>query len=321
MRKYSILIMASFFLIGCTKQKEHTSIPTVSSGKVEQIEKFPSKFISSRNVDIWLPDGYNGNESYSVLYMHDGQMLFDGSVNMDNQEVGVDEVVSKLIEEKVIDKCIVVGIWTLWESRHSDYFPQKPFESLPQEYQDSLLHMAHPFGEGLLFSTKVQSDNYLKFIVQELKPYIDKNYSTRPDRKNTFIAGSSMGGLISVYAICEYPQIFGGAACLSTHWVGTFTVENNPIPEAFNNYLENNLPDPSTHKIYFDHGTESIDEVYEPFQMQVDSIMEKKGYNDMNSKTMKFERDDHSENAWGKRLHIPITFLLENTEKKENSNF
>ena len=126
-----------------------------------------------------------------------------------------------------------------------------------------------------------------------------------------------MGGLISVYSICEYPQIFGGAACLSTHWIGTFTIENNPIPAAFNNYLKNNLPDPATHKIYFGYGTESIDEFYEPFQMQLDSIMENKGYDDMNSKTMKFVGDDHSEIHWGKRFHIPITFLPENTENSD----
>ena len=92
------------------------------------------------------------------------------------------------------------------------------------------------------------SDNYLKFIVEELKPFIDSTYSTLIDKENTFIAGSSMGGLISMYAVCEYPNVFGGAACLSTHWPGTFEVENNPIPEIFYNYLTNNLPKPNQNK-------------------------------------------------------------------------
>ena len=78
-----------------------------------------------------------------------------------------------------------------------------------------------------VFSGKIQSDNYLKFLVKELKPFIDSSFSTLKDQQNTFIAGSSMGGLISMYAICEYPLVFGGAACLSTHWPGIFTMINN----------------------------------------------------------------------------------------------
>ena len=67
-----------------------------------------------------------------------------------------------------------------------------------------------------------------------------------------------MGGLISMYAICEYPEVFGGAICMSTHWYRNFASENNPIPLAFQNYLKANLPNPKTHKIYFDFGTETL---------------------------------------------------------------
>ena len=80
---------------------------------------------------------------------------------------------------------------------------------------------------------KPVSDNYLKFLVTELKPFIDKKYSVYKDMNHTFIAGSSMGGLISMYAICEYPRVFGGAACMSTHWPGIFSAEGNPVPDAF----------------------------------------------------------------------------------------
>jgi enterochelin esterase-like enzyme len=143
-----------------------------------------------------------------------------------------------------------------------------------------------------------------------LKPLIDKKYSVHRDKKHTFIAGSSMGGLISMYAICEYPNVFGGAACLSTHWPGIFTVENNPIPEAFYNYLKTNLPNPKNHRIYFDYGTATLDAMYEPLQLKVDEVMKAKGYNSLNWSTNKFEGEDHSEKAWQKRLHIPLEFLL-----------
>jgi hypothetical protein len=119
-----------------------------------------------------------------------------------------------------------------------------------------------------------------------------------------------MGGLISMYAICEYPAVFGGAACLSTHWPGIFQVENNPIPNAFYRYLKKNLPNPKNHKIYFDFGTATLDALYEPLQNEVDLIMKQKGFSTKNWITKKFEGENHSEIAWQKRLHIPFEFLL-----------
>jgi predicted alpha/beta superfamily hydrolase len=157
---------------------------------------------------------------------------------------------------------------------------------------------------------KPTSDRYLKFIVKELKPYIDRTYSVKTDRAHTFIAGSSMGGLISMYAICEYPAVFGGAACLSTHWVGTFTLENNPVPDAFITYLRKKLPDPKNHKIYFDCGDQTLDALYPEIQKQVDNVMKNKGFTESNWVTKYFPGEDHSEQAWSKRLHIPLAFLL-----------
>ncbi len=317
MRKNLVIIITICFFTGCMKTEKESAMPMVSSGKIERIENFPSHYISPRNVDIWLPETYDASESYPVLYMHDGQMLFDSSVTWNHQEWGVDETISKLIKQETIQTCIVVGVWNSGSQRHADYFPQKPFESLPAEYQDSLLQEAKRYGEAALFSTTVQSDNYLKFLTLELKPFIDKNYSTKPGRDNTFIAGSSMGGLISMYAICEYPEVFGGAGCLSTHWTGTFTDKNNPIPQTFIDYLSENLPNPSTCKMYFDYGTEGLDEMYEPYQIRVDSIMAARGYDNLNWKTMKFTGENHSENAWRKRLHTPLTFLMGNQNLNE----
>jgi predicted alpha/beta superfamily hydrolase len=128
--------------------------------------------------------------------------------------------------------------------------------------------------------------------------------------KGTFIAGSSMGGLISLYALCEYPKVFGSAACLSTHWPGIFTMENNPVPDAFIRYLEENLPRPGSHKIYFDFGTETLDSLYEPLQNRVDDVMRHHGYTHKNWMTLKFPGEDHSERAWHSRLEVPLLFLL-----------
>jgi len=289
----------------------HAQVPQVSSGRIIRIENFPSHYIAPRPVDIWLPEGYHPDLKYPVLYMHDGQMLFDSTITWNRQEWGVDEVAGKLIREGKVRPFIVVGIHNSGPGRHADYFPEKPFNTLPEEFRDSLLTKATRIEGTMLFSGEVRSDNYLKFIVEELKPYIDKNYPTLREAAGTFIAGSSMGGLISWYAVCEYPEVFGGAACLSTHWPGIFTVENNPIPQAFMDYLEVHLPSPEGHRIYFDYGTRTLDSLYEPFQLQADEIMKKKGYSKNNWMTRKFEGADHSENAWRDRLEVPLVFLLD----------
>ncbi|MEM8582701.1 MAG: alpha/beta hydrolase-fold protein [Bacteroidota bacterium] len=301
-----LLVLAS-----CARQEVAVPSPVIlSAGTVERHENFPSEFISDRNVDVWLPQDYSDTEQYAVLYMHDGQMLFDSTKSWNKQEWGVDEVMGRLLEEDLIRKTIVVGIWNT-ELRHSEYFPQKPFESLGPDQQDSLLNLNFGGPENKLFKAEVQSDNYLKFIVEELKPFIDENYATHKTMEETFIAGSSMGGLISMYAICEYPEVFSGAACMSTHWIGTFDTLNNPIPEAFASYLDNNLPNPENHKIYFDFGTETLDAFYEPYQLIADRIMQSNDYNDQNWTTLKFEGADHSERAWYERLHIPLAFLFQ----------
>ena len=280
----------------------------LSSGQVFRVESFSSKHLPSRNVDIWLPEGYSDSKQYAVLYMHDGQMLFDAKSSWNGQEWGADETLARLMKEGKIRNTILVSTWNT-QDRHAEYFPQKPFELLPEAFQESLIKQGKR-GNSPLFSRSIVSDQYLKFLVTELKPYIDKNYSTLPDRDNTFIAGSSMGGLISWYALCEYPEVFGGAACLSTHWPGSFEAENNPIPQAFADYLSKNLPTPGKHKIYFDYGTETLDAMYEPLQLRVDEVMKQRGYDATNWTTRKFEGEEHSENSWQKRLHIPLQFLL-----------
>ena len=309
MNKLIIVIILLFFIIGCTTSQPKESILKVSSGVVERISNFQSIYITARNVDVWLPEDYNRNIKYNVLYMHDGQMLYDSTITWNKQEWDVDEVLSTLMKKGTIKETIVVGIWNS-NTRHADYFPQKPFEMLPDSYRGYLKTVKRD-SNTRLFAAEVQSDNYLKFVVKELKPHIDSIYSTNPKRANTFVMGSSMGGLISMYAICEYPDVFGGAACMSTHWVGTFNDDNNPIPQVFLNYLDKNLPDPKSHKIYFDYGTETIDVFYEPHQIRIDSVMKRNAYDQSNWKTLKFEGANHSEDAWKSRLHIPVTFLLD----------
>lgn len=299
---FSVLFLAASIL---TAQ----NLPKVCAGRLERMEHFPSRYVEPRHIDIWLPANYDGKKKCSVLYMHDGQMLFDTSTTWNRQAWNVDDVATRLLQADEVQAFIVVGIWNAGQHRHANYFPQKPFDRLDPVKKDTVISQLQRAGRtNAVFQPN--SDAYLQFLVLELKPFIDKTYRVYTDRKHTFIAGSSMGGLISIYALCEYPSVFGGAACLSTHWPGTFTMNNNPVPDAFLQYIEEKLPRPRKHKIYFDCGDQTLDTLYPPIQQKVDSVMKARGFSTKNWKTAYFKGKNHSEAAWSERLDIPLRFLL-----------
>lgn len=277
-------------------------MPKVASGRLVRWEGVGDASIAPRNVDIWLPEGYDPSRKYSVLYMHDGQMLFDSTVTWNKQEWMVDEVLGKLIAEKKVSPVIVVGIWNNGAYRHQEYFPERALQLMDSAISNSIIRNE--------LKGKAMADEYLHFIVYTLKPKIDSAFSTRREPAATFIAGSSMGGLISMYAFCEYPSVFGGAACLSTHWPGSLRVNDPAIPRAFNAYLQQSLPAPKGRKIYFDLGNKTLDSLYAPWQALVDETMRAKSYRPKQWFTRAFPGEDHSERAWQKRFDQPMLFLL-----------
>jgi enterochelin esterase-like enzyme len=261
---------------------------------------FPSRFVSARNVDVWLPPGYDGRQRCAVIYMHDGQMLFDARITWNKTSWHMPETVSGLIRQGKIPQTIVVGIWSIGSTRTSEYFPEKALAFVPLEPRDKFVSRE--------LAGKPRADDYLRFIVEELKPAIDAKYATMPDRDHTIIMGSSMGGIISLYAICEYPAVFGRAGCLSTGWIGTFP-KNATFPLATFNYLQGHLPDPGTHRIYFDQGTATIDALFSESQAFADLVVRDRGYTDQNFMSRIYPGADHSENSWAKRVDVPLVFL------------
>lgn len=300
-----MILFCTLVFISCNNEEKYKATETentinVSEGTVKRFF-FESQYVDARNIDIWLPENYTTDKKYAVLYMHDGQMLFDDSGSWNSSEWMVDETISRLVRNDSIQDVIVVGIFNNGNKRHTEYFPQKAIEYIEEPQKGNFL--------GLMPEGPI-ADNYLKFIVAELKPFIDKTFPTYSDQEHTFTAGSSMGGLISFYALCEYPDIFGGAACMSTHWIGGYD-HNLEIPKALNKYLTEKLPSPEKHKIYFDFGTVGLDANYPEFQQIVDETMKSKNYKSDNWKTLKFEGHDHNEKCWASRLSKPLTFLLE----------
>lgn len=282
----------------------------VSAGTIVDLGVLKSKYADPRRVVVWLPPGYSARGPKSaVLYMHDGQNLFDKATAGYGMEWEIDEHLSQLIADKKVRPTIVVGIWNT-PKRLQEYVPSKAFNGLPAEYRDKV---------RALYGGDPLSDGYLKFIVRELRPMIDRKFNVKTDRANTAIMGSSMGSLISLYAIDEYPEVFGAAGMMSTHWPlfikpdgqSVSQEEYEVVSSAFERYLAAALPDPTTHKLYFDHGTETLDAIYKQYQDLVDKVVAKRGYKpDVNSMTRSFPGQKHNEISWASRVDIPLTFLL-----------
>ncbi len=292
--KYTTLLNLAFLsLCPMTLHAADTASPLkVASGRVERLSDFPSRHVPARNIDVWLPDGYPAAKPYAVLYMHDGQMLFDATQTWNKQEWRADEVAAELIASGRTRSFIIVGISNAGVARASEYFPQKPFESLTPAQQRKLYGIKFG-GDQKLFSGPVYSDRYLKFLVEELKPHIDAHYAVSRARADTFIMGSSLGALISMYALAEYPDVFGGAACLSTHWPGTIgTEEDEAIPAAFLAYMRRHFPAPGRHRIYFDHGTATLDATYADRQRAADRLLRANGYTDADFQSRTFPGAD-----------------------------
>jgi predicted alpha/beta superfamily hydrolase len=170
--------------------KTHSASPQVNIIS----EKFGMPQLGrQRRIWIYLPADYQSSKkNFPVIYMHDGQNLFD-SYTSGYGEWGIDEILDKLAGKK---ECIVVGIDHGGDYRITEY---DPYDS--------------KYGKG-------RGRDYVDFMVKNLKPYIDSHYRTKIDAANTTIAGSSMGGLISMYAALKYPDVFGNAGIFSpAFWI------------------------------------------------------------------------------------------------------
>jgi enterochelin esterase-like enzyme len=291
-------------------QSQTGPAPQVSAGTIVDLGVVPSKYADPRRVVVWLPSNYDPHgPKYAVLYMHDGQNLFDTKTAGYGMEWQIDETLDRLIQEKKVRPTIVVGIWST-PKRLQEYVPSKAFNGLPLAYREKV---------RALYGGDPLSDGYLKFLVRELKPVIDRRFNVKTDAADTVIMGSSMGALISLYAIDEYPNVFGAAGMMSTHWPLVITPDNKPIGDeeyeivssAFERYLAPALPAPASHKLYFDHGSETLDANYARYQDRVDAVVHRRGYRQWSTTlSLSFPGEKHNEISWASRVAVPLQFLL-----------
>lgn len=244
-------------------------------GELKQFEKFKaSPLPGTKNIWVWLPPSYKKeiHKKYPVIYMHDGQNVFNPMTASFGNEWSVDEVLSDLISKKKVREAIVISASSSKSNRNGEYTFDR---------------------EGHL---------YAKFLAQNLKPFIDSRYRTLSDRKNTFLMGSSMGALISFTVLWKYPHIFSKAAGLS---FPPFAHDDNLFY-----WLEKEQLPSQRIDFYLDHGTVGQDGAYLEHVLRFKRAILKKGFQLDSLEYQVFPYADHTEVDWARRVDIPLQYLL-----------
>lgn len=284
-------------------------LQTPEAGRIDRHYVYSPQLGEKVTIDVWLPEAYeNSLDSLPVIYMHDGQNLYDRNTTWNHQSWNVDSIATSLIRQDVIIPPIVVGVHSQADSRLATLMPVKAVSSLGLENVGDAAQM--------LNGMTVRGDEYVDFLASTLKPMIDSLYRTRPDRNNTYVSGSSMGGLISIYTLCERPDVFGNAMCLSTHWSG-FPGCSDEFAAGLREYVRCTLPDVKdafaegyVPRLYFDHGTTTIDAGYGEYEKQFVKMLNEKGYGPTYLMTYVADGAPHEEQAWEKRFYLPLIFML-----------
>ena len=211
------------------------------TGTVRYLKNLKAKGIRKRDVIIWLPPSYfkDKNKRYPVLYMQDGQNLFDPQTSSFGIDWQLDECADSLIRKNKIQEIIIVGIYNTVDRKN--------------EYLNSKV-----------------GDAYMNFVVNKLKPMIDKKYRTLPDRENTAVGGSSAGGLISFLLAWKYPKVFSKSACISP----AFDISYVNIFKSLRNYK---VPKKKI-KFYFDVGTVGLEAKLKPGIEEMINYLKEKEY-------------------------------------------
>jgi predicted alpha/beta superfamily hydrolase len=193
MKRLAISILLLTLFAACSVEDEQAKSGDLSGSDADfivgELDIYPSmegEGLLPRDIIVWTPPGYEEDTDrvYPVVYMHDGQNLFDPRTSYIGVEWGIDESVDRLVREGRIEPIIVVGLANT-ENRTEDYSPG-------------------PRGEA-----------YMDFLVNKVKPMVDEKYRTRPGKQHTLTGGSSMGGLISCMLGWRHPDVFGAVMCYS----------------------------------------------------------------------------------------------------------
>jgi predicted alpha/beta superfamily hydrolase len=265
-------------------QRTHTL-----TGDIRVHKDFHSKFLNNdRDLIVYLPSGYELDKPrrYSVLYLHDGQNLFDGATSfIPGQEWRVDETAQSLISSGQIESLIIVGVYNTGKDRIDEYTPAADAK----------------------YKLGGKADLYGRLLVEELKPFIDKTYRTKRTAAHTGLGGSSLGGLVSIYLALKYPRVFGRVAGVSPSvwWA------NNHIV----NYVEA-LPKKLPVRIWLDIGTkeggsaEEAQKTTDGARLLKETLIKKGWKPERDLKYFEAQGAEHNEHAWADRVAQILEFLF-----------
>lgn len=271
-KSFLFLILLGSVWAACAQQNPSTALSNVRV--IEAPFRMPG-LERERKIRIYLPPNYESDTtSYPVLYMHDGQNLFDDATSFVG-EWGVDEVLNDLASTKSLE-LIVVGIDNGGEHRIHE-----------------LTAWDHPkYG-------KSQGKAYMDFIVNVVKPYIDGHYRTKPDRKNTAVMGSSLGGLISHYAIYHYSGVFGKAGIFSpSYWYSELVFSETEA-----------MPLPRDTRLYLLMGQKEGQSMVLPYERMIE-LIKTSGHPAGNLKTKLNPEGEHNEKFWKTEFGEAVLWLF-----------
>jgi predicted alpha/beta superfamily hydrolase len=241
--------------------------------------RFPSGYLSTpRDIAVYVPPNYDeSSEKLPVLYLQDGQNLFDPATAFNGQDWGADVTADALIGEGAIAPLIMVGVFNTGVRRISEYTPTRD----PKRRKG---------GKG---------DRYSQMLARELKPFIDREYRTRRDAAG--VGGSSLGGLVALEAALLYPRVFSRAAVLSPSvwW------DNRSILEMVRQYRAALRP-----RIWLDSGTREDDRVIEDLRLLREALIEKGWVEGDTLHYREIEGAGHNEAAWGARFGEVLKMLF-----------
>lgn len=227
---------------------------------------------NARDISVWLPPHYHQSaERYPVIYMHDGQNLFDPRTSSGHVDWGIDETMTQLIESRAVRPAIVVGLNST-ANRDDEYDYTK------------------------------RGSAYADFLIRKIKPMIDRTYRSLPDRRHTFTLGSSMGGGISFSFLWAHPEVFSAAAAVSMHVEPAIPA----VFETIKRYAKPSLPI----RLYFDRGSLGYDADYQRYHDDFFRILTGMGYSRSDLLYMAFPYADHTEADWARRVDVALKFLL-----------
>lgn len=252
------------------------------TGDFRRHEKFRSRFLpSDHTILVYRPPGYKDDRTrrYPVLYMHDGQNVFDKVTSATGQEWCMDETAQRLIEAGAIEPLLIVGVYNAGEKRIDEYTPSP----------DARKNMGG------------KADGYARMLVQEIKPFIDRRYRTLRSAPNTGLGGSSLGGLLTMHLGLRFPTVFNRLAVLSP---SIWWNERAIISEV--DALQAKLP----LRIWLDAGTNEGKDVLSDVRLLKDALLKKGWAEGQDLAYMEAEGGGHNEQSWAARVESVLRFLF-----------